>query len=175
MTFDFSSFQPGSPLDFCFPMDSEMNSDFKLDLVEKLFAIDTEPKTPFNTQVVNLEKASLFTFFFLIKLVMNHINTRVFCILIHFIFCFLIRKRRTLIWRCQLHTFPWMMISSCSACPQESLCLVDQSSPLRVLQSTAIPAPPSVRQAVAQLPQHHLWSLQMLLILPPSWQMGNIS
>lgn len=41
---------PGSPLDFCFPMDSEMNSDFKLDLVEKLFAIDTEPKTPFNTQ-----------------------------------------------------------------------------------------------------------------------------
>uniref|UniRef100_A0AAX7VR91 Hypoxia-inducible factor 1-alpha n=1 Tax=Astatotilapia calliptera TaxID=8154 RepID=A0AAX7VR91_ASTCA len=39
-----------SPLDFCFPMDSEMNSDFKLDLVEKLFAIDTEPKTPFNTQ-----------------------------------------------------------------------------------------------------------------------------
>lgn len=46
-------------------MDSEINSDFKLDLVEKLFAIDTEPKTPFNTQVVNLEKASLFTFFFL--------------------------------------------------------------------------------------------------------------
>lgn len=77
-----------------------MNSDFKLDLVEKLFAIDTEPKTPFNTQVVNLEKASLFTLFFLIKLVMNHINTRVFCILIHLIFCFLIRKRRTLIWRC---------------------------------------------------------------------------
>lgn len=32
-------------------MDSEMSSDFKLDLVEKLFAIDTEPKTPFNTQV----------------------------------------------------------------------------------------------------------------------------
>ncbi|KAM4542546.1 hypoxia inducible factor 1 subunit alpha a [Odontesthes bonariensis] len=39
-----------SPLDFCFPMDSDMNSDFKLDLVEKLFAIDTESKTPFNTQ-----------------------------------------------------------------------------------------------------------------------------
>lgn len=29
-----------------------MSSDFKLDLVEKLFAIDTEPKTPFNTQVI---------------------------------------------------------------------------------------------------------------------------
>uniref|UniRef100_A0A3Q0TGJ4 Hypoxia-inducible factor 1-alpha n=1 Tax=Amphilophus citrinellus TaxID=61819 RepID=A0A3Q0TGJ4_AMPCI len=41
---------PGSPLDFCYPMDSDMNSDFKLDLVEKLFAIDTEPKTPFKTQ-----------------------------------------------------------------------------------------------------------------------------
>ncbi|XP_068608574.1 hypoxia inducible factor 1 subunit alpha a [Brachionichthys hirsutus] len=40
----------GAPLDFCFPMDSDMSSDFKLDLVEKLFAIDTEPKTPFTTQ-----------------------------------------------------------------------------------------------------------------------------
>lgn len=52
MTFDFSSLKADSPLDFCFPMDSEMSSDFKLDLVEKLFAIDTEPKTPFTTQVV---------------------------------------------------------------------------------------------------------------------------
>lgn len=33
-------------------MDSEENSEFKLDLVEKMFAIDTESKTPFNTQVV---------------------------------------------------------------------------------------------------------------------------
>uniref|UniRef100_A0A665WE39 Hypoxia-inducible factor 1-alpha n=1 Tax=Echeneis naucrates TaxID=173247 RepID=A0A665WE39_ECHNA len=41
-----------SPVDFCFPMDSEMSSDFKLDLVEKLFAIDTEPKTPFTTQAM---------------------------------------------------------------------------------------------------------------------------
>lgn len=32
-------------------MDSDMGSEFKLDLVEKLFAIDTEPKTPFTTQV----------------------------------------------------------------------------------------------------------------------------
>lgn len=39
-----------SSLDFCFPMDSEMNTDFKLDLVERLFAIDPEPKTPFTTQ-----------------------------------------------------------------------------------------------------------------------------
>ncbi len=49
MTFDPSSLKADSPLDFCFPMDSDMNSDFKLDLVEKLFAIDTEPKTPFAT------------------------------------------------------------------------------------------------------------------------------
>ncbi|XP_041827042.1 hypoxia inducible factor 1 subunit alpha a [Melanotaenia boesemani] len=41
-----------SPMDFCFPMDSDMNSDFKIDLVEKLFAIDTECKTPFNTQAM---------------------------------------------------------------------------------------------------------------------------
>lgn len=52
MTIDFSSLKADSPLDFCFPMDSDMSSDFKLDLVEKLFAIDTEPKTPFTTQVI---------------------------------------------------------------------------------------------------------------------------
>ncbi|XP_029316004.1 hypoxia inducible factor 1 subunit alpha a isoform X2 [Cottoperca gobio] len=40
------------PLDFCFPMDSEMKPDFKLDLVEKLFAIDTDPKTPFTRQAM---------------------------------------------------------------------------------------------------------------------------
>ncbi|MEQ2193471.1 Hypoxia-inducible factor 1-alpha, partial [Xenoophorus captivus] len=39
------------PLGFSFPMDTEMNSDFKLDLVEKLFAIDPEAKAPFNTEV----------------------------------------------------------------------------------------------------------------------------
>ncbi|XP_028994289.1 hypoxia inducible factor 1 subunit alpha a [Betta splendens] len=38
--------------DFCFSMESDMNPDFKLDLVEKLFAIDTEPKTPFTTQAM---------------------------------------------------------------------------------------------------------------------------
>ncbi|KAM7375875.1 hypothetical protein PAMP_005641 [Pampus punctatissimus] len=47
-----SSPEAGSPLDFCFPMDSDMSSDFKLDLVEKLFAIDTEPKTPFTKQAM---------------------------------------------------------------------------------------------------------------------------
>uniref|UniRef100_A0A7N8XSQ8 Hypoxia-inducible factor 1-alpha n=1 Tax=Mastacembelus armatus TaxID=205130 RepID=A0A7N8XSQ8_9TELE len=47
-----SSSEADSPLDFCFPMDSDMSSDFKLDLVEKLFAIDTEPKTPFTTQAM---------------------------------------------------------------------------------------------------------------------------
>ncbi|KAM8737466.1 hypoxia inducible factor 1 subunit alpha a [Acanthopagrus schlegelii] len=46
------SSEADSPLDFCFPMDSEMSSDFKLDLVEKLFAIDTEPKNPFTTQAM---------------------------------------------------------------------------------------------------------------------------
>lgn len=40
-------------------MDSDMNSDFKLDLVEKLFAIDTEPKTPFTTQVITGGSSSL--------------------------------------------------------------------------------------------------------------------
>lgn len=41
-------------------MDSDMNTDFKLDLVEKLFAIDPEPKTPFTTQVIMLEDLSGF-------------------------------------------------------------------------------------------------------------------
>ncbi|XP_076605408.1 hypoxia inducible factor 1 subunit alpha a [Chaetodon auriga] len=47
-----SSSGADSSLDFCFPMDSDMSSDFKLDLVEKLFAIDTEPKTPFTTHAM---------------------------------------------------------------------------------------------------------------------------
>lgn len=32
-----------------------MSSDFKLDLVEKLFTIDTEPKTPITTQVITTQ------------------------------------------------------------------------------------------------------------------------
>ncbi|RVE57229.1 hypothetical protein OJAV_G00214360 [Oryzias javanicus] len=47
--------QTDSSIDFCFPMDSEENPEFKLDLVEKMFAIDTESKTPFNTQDLDLE------------------------------------------------------------------------------------------------------------------------
>ncbi|KAI1895370.1 hypothetical protein AGOR_G00105590 [Albula goreensis] len=50
-----SSPESGSPLDFCFRVDSNIDSEFKLDLVEKLFAIDTEPKTPFITQDLDLE------------------------------------------------------------------------------------------------------------------------
>uniref|UniRef100_A0A8C2E550 Hypoxia-inducible factor 1-alpha n=1 Tax=Cyprinus carpio TaxID=7962 RepID=A0A8C2E550_CYPCA len=41
---------PNSPMDYCFQVDSDINSEFKLDLVEKLFAIDTEAKTPFSSQ-----------------------------------------------------------------------------------------------------------------------------
>ncbi|XP_077587805.1 hypoxia inducible factor 1 subunit alpha a isoform X2 [Stigmatopora nigra] len=40
------------PPDFCLTMDPEI-SDFKLDLVEKLFAIDTQPKTPFAAQAMD--------------------------------------------------------------------------------------------------------------------------
>ncbi|KAJ8288966.1 hypothetical protein COCON_G00016250 [Conger conger] len=47
-----SSPEPGSPMDFCFRVDSDIGGEFKLDLVEKLFAIDTEPKTPFTTQTM---------------------------------------------------------------------------------------------------------------------------
>ncbi|XP_070984820.1 hypoxia-inducible factor 1-alpha-like isoform X5 [Oncorhynchus clarkii lewisi] len=45
-----SSTEPDSPLNFCFPMDSDISAALKLDLVERLFAIDTEPKTPFTSQ-----------------------------------------------------------------------------------------------------------------------------
>uniref|UniRef100_A0A4W4HNC2 Hypoxia-inducible factor 1-alpha n=1 Tax=Electrophorus electricus TaxID=8005 RepID=A0A4W4HNC2_ELEEL len=41
--------QPNSPMDYCFQVDSD-HSDFKLDLVEKLFAIDPEAKTTYRTQ-----------------------------------------------------------------------------------------------------------------------------
>ncbi|KAI7799868.1 hypoxia inducible factor 1 subunit alpha b isoform X2 [Triplophysa rosa] len=41
---------PNSPMDYCFPVYSDINTEFKLDLVEKLFAIDTEPKTPFTNE-----------------------------------------------------------------------------------------------------------------------------
>lgn len=51
MTSSLCPLQPDSPMDFCFRVDSDMGGEFKLDLVEKLFAIDPEPKTPFITQV----------------------------------------------------------------------------------------------------------------------------
>ncbi|KPP65475.1 hypoxia-inducible factor 1 alpha subunit-like [Scleropages formosus] len=47
--------QPDSPLDFCFQVDSDIGSEFKLNLVEKLFAIDTEPKTPFTQAMEDLD------------------------------------------------------------------------------------------------------------------------
>nr|AFU07557.1 hypoxia-inducible factor 1 alpha subunit [Lepisosteus platostomus] len=45
--------EPSSPGDYCFQVDSDIGSEFKLDLVEKLFAIDTEAKTPFATQTMD--------------------------------------------------------------------------------------------------------------------------
>ncbi|XP_023681271.1 hypoxia inducible factor 1 subunit alpha a [Paramormyrops kingsleyae] len=47
-----SSPQPISLPDFCFQVDSDMGSEFKLELVEKLFAIDTEPKSPLTSQTM---------------------------------------------------------------------------------------------------------------------------
>uniref|UniRef100_A0A671QLS4 Hypoxia-inducible factor 1-alpha n=1 Tax=Sinocyclocheilus anshuiensis TaxID=1608454 RepID=A0A671QLS4_9TELE len=43
---------PNSPMDYCFQVDSDISSEFKLDLVEKLFAVDTEAKTPFSSQAM---------------------------------------------------------------------------------------------------------------------------
>ncbi|KTG44382.1 hypothetical protein cypCar_00000875 [Cyprinus carpio] len=43
---------PNSPMDYCFQVDSDISSEFKLDLVEKLFATDTEAKTPFSSQAM---------------------------------------------------------------------------------------------------------------------------
>ncbi|XP_039598212.1 hypoxia inducible factor 1 subunit alpha b [Polypterus senegalus] len=45
-----SSPGPNSPVDYSFEVDSDISSEFKLDLVEKLFAIDTEAKTSFVSQ-----------------------------------------------------------------------------------------------------------------------------
>ncbi|XP_069589797.1 hypoxia-inducible factor 1-alpha [Ranitomeya imitator] len=50
-----SSTEPGSPAEYCFDVDSEISRAFKMDLVEKLFAIDTESKTPFSTQETDLD------------------------------------------------------------------------------------------------------------------------
>ncbi|KAH0620295.1 hypothetical protein JD844_020486, partial [Phrynosoma platyrhinos] len=51
-----SSPEPSStPNDYCFDVDNEMASEFKLELVEKLFAIDPESKKPFSTQETDLD------------------------------------------------------------------------------------------------------------------------
>ncbi|XP_056151571.1 hypoxia inducible factor 1 subunit alpha a [Lampris incognitus] len=47
-----SSTGPDSQIGFCFSMDSDMSADFKLDLMGKLFTIDTQPKSPFITQAM---------------------------------------------------------------------------------------------------------------------------
>nr|AJG42185.1 hypoxia-inducible factor 1 alpha B [Gymnocypris namensis] len=43
---------PNSPVNYCFQVDSDISSEFKLDLVEKMFANDTEAKTPFSSQAM---------------------------------------------------------------------------------------------------------------------------
>lgn len=50
-----SSTEPGTPAEYCFDVDSDISKAFKMDLVEKLFAIDTESKTPFSTQETDLD------------------------------------------------------------------------------------------------------------------------
>ncbi|XP_013925478.1 PREDICTED: hypoxia-inducible factor 1-alpha [Thamnophis sirtalis] len=51
-----SSPEPNSPPnDYCFSVDNEMPSEFKLELVEKLFAIDPESKNPFSMQETDLD------------------------------------------------------------------------------------------------------------------------
>lgn len=53
--------QPSSPNDYCFDVDNDMANEFKLELVEKLFAIDTEAKNPFSAQVmyINLKLCTI--------------------------------------------------------------------------------------------------------------------
>nr|ABO26712.1 hypoxia-inducible factor 1 alpha [Acipenser gueldenstaedtii]QRW93028.1 Hypoxia-inducible factor 1 alpha [Acipenser sp. YT-2021] len=45
--------EPSSPSDYCFKVETDFSGEFKMDLVEKLFAIDTEARTPFTTQVAD--------------------------------------------------------------------------------------------------------------------------
>ncbi|XP_067894882.1 hypoxia inducible factor 1 subunit alpha a isoform X2 [Heterodontus francisci] len=45
--------QPSSPSDYCFNVDTDISSQFKLDIVEKLFAIDPEAKNPFSVQDID--------------------------------------------------------------------------------------------------------------------------
>ncbi|KAM4690597.1 hypoxia-inducible factor 1-alpha [Rhinophrynus dorsalis] len=50
-----TSTEPGTPPEYCFEVDSDIVREFKLDLVEKLFAIDTEAKVPYSTQETDLD------------------------------------------------------------------------------------------------------------------------
>ncbi|KAM8921655.1 hypoxia-inducible factor 1-alpha isoform 2-T2 [Pelodytes ibericus] len=50
-----NSTEPGTPAEYCFHVDSDISSEFKMDLVEKLFAIDTEAKAPFSTKETDLD------------------------------------------------------------------------------------------------------------------------
>ncbi|XP_040267119.1 hypoxia-inducible factor 1-alpha [Bufo bufo] len=50
-----SSTEPGTPAEYCFNVDDEIAREFKMDLVEKLFAMDTESKTAFSTQETDLD------------------------------------------------------------------------------------------------------------------------
>ncbi|CAI9624634.1 unnamed protein product [Staurois parvus] len=52
---DQSSTEPGTPAEYRFDEDMDISREFKMDLVEKLFAIDTETKTPFSTQETDLD------------------------------------------------------------------------------------------------------------------------
>ncbi|XP_048394242.2 hypoxia inducible factor 1 subunit alpha a isoform X4 [Stegostoma tigrinum] len=45
--------QPSSPSDYCFNVDTDISNEFKLDIVEKLFAIDPEAKHPFSVQDID--------------------------------------------------------------------------------------------------------------------------
>ena len=72
-----------------------MSSDFKLDLVERLFAIDTEPKTPFNTQVILFGVTVDFTAF---KSSSNTVKTSLSDSVVPFFLP--LRGWKTWIWRC---------------------------------------------------------------------------
>ncbi|XP_040188508.1 hypoxia-inducible factor 1-alpha isoform X2 [Rana temporaria] len=50
-----SSTEPGTPAEYCFDEDINVAPEFKMDLVEKLFAMDTEAKAPFSTQETDLD------------------------------------------------------------------------------------------------------------------------
>ncbi|XP_069772366.1 hypoxia inducible factor 1 subunit alpha a isoform X2 [Narcine bancroftii] len=48
-----NSTQPSSPSTYCFSVDNDISNEFKLDIVEKLFAIDPEAKNPFAVQDID--------------------------------------------------------------------------------------------------------------------------